>query len=809
MKHLSLIEPLEDRIAPALILNPYTVTFQDGSGGTAVIRISKPLFKTAKSANSILQWVDNNGNSITETYTGNSTAENISEIDLLGNFAAQGMNISVRVVTQVGIGGNTVNVGSIAAANFNTNYQVSDNIDLGSIYIQGNLGSITAGDGFSPPVIKSLTVQSMGSSSSVEQSIVLGPILNLNVQGNFYGNLAMIGYRYGSISKLYIGGSLTGDTNNDQATGVIQFTGGIGSATIGNITGTSGTDTGELEGSDANPSKIGSLTVLGSITGSSGFASGQVYADTSIGRLTVDGSLVGSSGIGSGSVQGKLGSVSIGGDLTGGSGLSSGSILSATNGGTNSGGTGFAINGNDSLNPASIRNVMIGGDVTGGSAGVAAQPASLTTPAIAATPGESGVIYASSAKSIVIGGSLIGGTSVNKTNGNGIQDNTADTSGAIVSNTVKTLVVGDSITGGDGPNSGAVVGIGVSSLGSSPLILAMNYGTIIVNGDVTGAAGSSSGSILVNGLVQGVISNLHIGGNVMGEAGSQSGEIDAGTGLKTLFIGGNLSGGAGNDTGEVMVGGLLGTGTIMGNLAGGSAPHTATAALTNSGYIQASQIGNLTIHGSVSSGLNAGAGGIANSGAIRSNSAIGSLTIDGTVTGTSADPVFISAAFGPQNVAKQKTDVAIQTLTINGAVNYLDVLAGYNANVTAGTALGMLGTVVDGSAQMGTLTFGSTLNASNIVAGINPDSNTQFGTAGNTAITSTSLPGAVSSIAKIVVAGAATGDSTLTDSFGIEAVILKSVSINGSVIPTDNLMTDTPELVSGSVNLYLLEVTPP
>src|SRR5271156_1090204 len=97
MKHLSLIEPLEDRIAPAMILSPYTVTFQDGSGDTAVIRISKPLFKTVKSANKYLQWVDNNGNSITETYTGNGTAENLSEIDLLGVTAAQGMNISVKV----------------------------------------------------------------------------------------------------------------------------------------------------------------------------------------------------------------------------------------------------------------------------------------------------------------------------------------------------------------------------------------------------------------------------------------------------------------------------------------------------------------------------------------------------------------------------------------------------------------------------------------------------------------------------------------------------------------------------------------
>src|SRR5581483_1001329 len=90
----TIIEPLEARVAPATIINPYTVTFQDTNGDTALVHISAPLFKSAKAAENILLFTTNDGS--TESFTGNNVGESLSEINLLGNHAAQGMDITVK-----------------------------------------------------------------------------------------------------------------------------------------------------------------------------------------------------------------------------------------------------------------------------------------------------------------------------------------------------------------------------------------------------------------------------------------------------------------------------------------------------------------------------------------------------------------------------------------------------------------------------------------------------------------------------------------------------------------------------------------
>jgi hypothetical protein len=800
MKHFTLIEPLEDRIAPATILNPYTVTYQDlntaanGSqviGETVVVKISHPLFTSPAAAAKILLFTDINGSSIKESFTGNGTGEFLNAIDLLGRHDAQDMNISVKVIQQQGVGNGQVNVGDIAAANFSVADQVSQNIDLGSIYIQGNLGEITAGDNLSTPAIKSLKVLSMDTGSSggsQVESQILGPIVNMDVSGNFNTLMNIIGYRFGSIGKLTIGGALAGDSAGDSGTGVIQFTGQITSATIGNITGTAGTSTGELVGVSANPSRIGSLHVLGSITGGSGQDSGRVFAEASIGKLTVGGSIVGGAGQDSGEVAGPLKTVNISGGLTGGSGISSGTILSEA-----FTSTGAAVS-------LAMGTLTIGGDVTGGTAGVAAASSTAS-----ATPGDSGIISAASARSIHIGGSLIGGTAGTHVNSSGTQDQTADTSGAILVNSVESLTIGGSITGGTGPNSGIITGQGG--------LTTMKYGTIVVNGDVAGGAGAISGAILINGLLGGTISNLNIAGSVTGSSGTQSGEVFAKTSLGTLIIGGNVTGGTADNTGEIFSGGNLTNATIKGNLTGNSSINSATAVVA-SGYIQAGHVGTMEIIGNVTAGSNSG-GEIANSGAIRSAGDISSLTIDGTVTGTSKNPVIISAAQGAGTTAKSKTDLAINSLTIVKAVDYLDVLAGYSPTVsnTANTdpAGAPLGTPVDGSAQINNITFESTLSASNVVAGAEPDSNGHFGTTGNKAIPISLAASTVkSSIATIIVSGQATGDSTSTDSFGFVAESLPNVSVNGSSnLAGDNLKSGVPVVVPNSTNLFMLEVPAP
>lgn len=267
-------------------------------------------------------------------------------------------------------------------------------------------------------------------------------------------------------------------------------------------------------------------------------------------------------------------------------------------------------------------------------------------------------------------------------------------------------------------------------------------------------------------------------------------------------------GGTTSDTGEILAAGSLTHATIQGNLTGNTAIDSSTA-VVNSGYIQAAHIGSLAIAGNVTSGANS-AGAIANSGAIRSSTDILSLLIGGEVTGTAANPVVISAAQGPAVSGNPKTDVAIQSVTIDHAVTSLDLLAGYNPTVstTSNPAGAPLGTPVDGAAQIGEVHFGSTLSASNVVAGVEPDAMGRFGTAGNFAIApARGEANLMSSIAEIIVAGQATGNSTAGDSFGFVAQTLGTVEVNG-VILTGHLTAGTPVAVNGS-NLYRLEVAAP
>jgi len=742
MNHLTHIEPLEDRIAPATIINPYTVTFQDADGDTAVVHISKPLFKSAAKAGAILEFATSTG---VETFTGNSSPENLSIINLLGRTDAAGMNISVKVVPQAGVGsGNLhVNVGSIQAANISQSFMFTQNIDLGSIYIQGNLGSITAGGNISTPgAIKSLTVDSMdavtNSQGQVLTSTVLGTIGKLNVLGDFTSNLNVIGYQFGSIGRLTIGGSLTGDTNGDSGTGEIQFSGHIGKATIGNITGSTvsnptgssalNANTGELFGNTTTASRIGTLNVLGSITGGSGSDSGLVFANSLIGKLNVTGSIKGGSGGASGLVQAPMRTVNIGGSIIGSSG------------------------------------------------------------------GESGFL-------------------------NG-QNFTA--SGSTIDQPIKSVTVGGDVVGGSGVSSGGIAGI---------------LGTVVIKGNLTGGSGTSSGSVfsqqtVLGGSAPAPLKTLAIGGNVTGGtagtapvAGTPPTAAVAGdTGMisassaNSIRIGGSLIGGASTTaqtaetSGVIMITGQLKSAVIYGGLTGSQSIDT-TQEVIESGYIQAGEIVSLDIHGSVTAGVNTSTGKLANCGAIRSSSDIGSLVIGGNVVGTSANPFVISGQQGSATVHTHTGDQAIGSVKIGGDATYLNLLAGYSPNVSKTTsgatdpAGAPLGTPVDGSAQINTVTITGKLSASNIVAGSQPNSTTgQFGTTGDTLIKTKVNANAISRIASLIVTGTAMGDNTNSgDTFGIVAQDLASVTVQGTQLAV-GLTPGTPKPV-GSTNLYLLEVT--
>jgi hypothetical protein len=878
MKKLTYIEPLEDRVAPATIVNPYTVTYQNFEtnssgqqilGDTVAVTFSKPLFANAATkisvAQNIFKFTDSTGTQFTDSFTGNTSAESLAQINLqtpTGGVlaAAQDINISVKIIAQAGVGNQQVTVGNINAATFgSTTLSVSGNIDLGAVYVQGHLGGITAGDNIATtPAIQSLTVESLGGLCQTA-----GQINKVNIAGDCTGFMNILGSQFGNIGQLVIGGSLTGDSSGDSTTGAIQVTGRIGSATIGNITGTSADNTGEILGPSGG---IGSLVVKGSITGGGGNFSGAVFAATgNIGKVMVGGSIVGGAGQESGVVAasgGGMNSVFIGGSVTGSSGAQSGVISTTKN--INSLQIVGSLMGNSGIQSGlvtvqgNLGKAVITGDIKGGSAGTAAD--SITN--AAAIHGLSGVIDAASAGSIVVGGSIKGGTPGTTTvsSGDPTLNATADTSGAILVTTAKSITVMGSIIGGGGPSSGIITAQPVSA---PSLVLLTDLGNITVNGDITGGSGAMSGSILATGAV-GVIKSLHIGGNLTGGSASQSGEVASNTtfgpafiggsviggtadttgalvasqaltslkiggsvtgmsgthsgyvavvqGLGSLIVGGSVTGGTADNTGEIIIGGALNSGTIMGNLAGdGATQISSTTAIVDTGYFQAGHIGTLNLAGNIASGTNA-MGPIANSGAIRSTTDIGSLTI-GSVTGVAGNPVIVSAERSPSTAANLTSDLAIGSVTVTGAATYLDVLAGYSAVVSTsgGPAANPLGTPINGAAQIGTLTFDSTLSASNLVAGATPDSNGQFGTTGTKAILPrTGAFGVLSSIANIIVSGSATGDTTPGDSFGLVAESLGTIKFNNgsmspTTVPTANLIPGVPVAVAAGSNLFVLE----
>lgn len=317
MNHFTAIEPLEPRIAPAAIISPTEVTFLDANGETAVVKISKPLFTSAAAAGKILVFTDPANQNAASPFA-STGPQDLDHINLLGSggtalTAAQDMNISVTLIPQRD-GPHTVNVGHIDAAVFDPNTgKASQNIDLGKITIQGDLGHITAGDNFSTPAIKSLDVLSMTQGGT---SIVLSSITSLHIAGDFNSFLNVAGGVFGRVDNMKIDGALRG---------IIQFSGRIGTATIGSMVGNDlFAFNGSLLGFTGANSSIGSLHVLGSVTGGAKNDSAEIYANGTIGKIVIDGDLSGSSNVnssspvvGSGYIQGgHIQSVKIGGNVS-------------------------------------------------------------------------------------------------------------------------------------------------------------------------------------------------------------------------------------------------------------------------------------------------------------------------------------------------------------------------------------------------------------------------------------------------------------------------------------------------------------
>lgn len=818
MRAVPLIEPLEDRIAPAAVTfanNGKTAIYTDTHGDVVNITTTKGNFTTVAFA-----------------FDPGATGQ-LTQITLAGHADFNGAAITISATPPANQLSPQISVGYVDAIGLN----------LKSFTLPGDLGRIDVGEGASSVAIGQLTVNSLGTAGATTQgglatpstvSNITGTASLIQIAGDLDGTLQAGDYKShagtGNIAVLDIGGSLDGSHSDGTLTSLrmaeVAFTGKLGKTTIGG--GMKGGDSefsGSLFGAFGTFSSIGSVSVLGSVPndpdpsplpnvpGTSilgGFAAytGAISAVT-IGSVSVAGDVRGNVGGASGFIQGgtSLGTVTIGGSLIGAN------LAAATNdalySGSIFGGTiksvviakniygGSGLNSGQIFTPGLLQSATISGDIVGGSAGQAAYS------------GSSGSIVAHAIGTVTIGGSLLGGNSVNND-----ANQLATFSGIVTSDTsIAKLVVGKNIIGGSGQNSGIVLAKtgnltsltvgganatdgsieGGSGSFSGEVGVGGSLGTATLTHDLVGSGGVNSGQIVVTGAVgsiaiggdfkggsasfagnlsfQSTVKSLSIGNNFIGGSADHAGQIAIRGATGSISVGGNITGGTGNFSAEISLSDALKNLTVVGNFTGGS---SGALSLTNSGYVQALTLGTVKIGGVLTSGT-PGAGIQDSCGAIRADQTIGTVSI-GAIAGNAGASAIISAAGVANLTAKSKTDVAIGKISVTGDCTYADFLAGYSADTTPSN---VLGTGVSADAQIGTVTIGGNLIGTNIVAGV---STANLGTSASALLSGagvTNLPAIVSKISSIIVKGTVAPTAPGSDAFGIAAQYVAAASVGG------------------------------
>lgn len=788
-----------------------------------------------------LRWTDVDGDIVTMTLTKGSFFDSLGNLltgvvsftdpnaiggrqlqllDLVGSSGVSfgsrfaGTNVTITAAPEAGsplVSNGRVDVGLIQAALFITQELQVIGVDLGVVTIDGDLARISAGDQYSTPAIRTLDVYSLGvnpgslapddnatSTTLRTQSDVLGPIGTLNVKTNVEGFLHVVGAEFGTIGTVKIGGDLKGGAPD--SSGRITASGRIGSATIGNIIGGSGSDSGKISGTQETGGKLGNVTVIGDVTGGTGARSGEIFSTSTIGAIKIGGKLAGGTGADSGSIQsgGTVTSLSLG-TLVGNTGQGSGSVRVGVNNAGSVIGFGnigaVTITGKDASNDS----IKGGTGVNSGRIDVSGSIASLTVAGDIVGNSGSGsgaIANRSTIGAIKIAGSLVGGTGANsgsiESGGNvtslsvsTLEGNSGTGSGSVrvgvnntstaiasfgnigaVNITGKTATGEDSILGGTGTNSGRI-----DVLGS---ILSLT-----VAGDIQGGTGTGAG----NGAVasRSTIGAIKIGGNITGTAGENSGSIQSGEKVTSLSAN-YLVGGAGKGSGAIRVGvdnsgivffnGSMGAVTFLaknGNdsILGGSGVHSGKLDVGGS-------IASITVNGDVRGGSGSG------SGSIVAGANIDKLLISGSLRGADTNTANLitsgaikaswlkSATITGDIVAGKKTGTG--TITSSGAIlaNKIDLLkvdgklTGDASNPVFINATGLLGDLAiksltvggtvefatiragysdtaatSADASIGNVVFSNTVHGLNLVAGAQAGTDGRFGTADDLVVTGT------------------------------------------------------------------------
>ena len=819
------IEPLEGRIAPAILLNASTLIYTDLDGDAVTVKFSEKVFRF----NSV--GVDQELGNVFKFSQGTAHKAAIDDgpqqlqlIDLgrvIGDIVngqptsrVHGISFTITA-EQRGNGDGFANVGAIRSG-FNS---------LGSVTIDGDLGQIDSGSGSHKVGLQTLRVQSLGALGTSTQQSSPTPDLESRISGKL-GQLIVAddvgGYLHvvnslggrGNIGGIKISGSLVGNdtvgaSSND--TGRIEAAYNIGKVRIGTngadgLFGGAGTRSGNLTAGH----NIGSLTISGTVEGGVGEDSGTVVVLGKIGNIQIGGDLLGTAGARSGSIRSgaemgtvTIGNVFAGGDVRGGSGESSGLVFSGgkmgavkffgdvTGGGARSGG----IYATGDLVSVEIDGVLRGG--TGIASGAVESAGRIGAVTIDGTvfggegSGSGSIVAGGALGRIILGGNLDGGAGANsgsifaghdagqktrdlgvvKISGamlgdTGAASGTISSGGSIGSVKVGALVAsGPAIQGGSGALSGAII----AERGIDKVIAAHR---------VEGAAGSGSASIEAHGTIKKIV----IHGDLIGGTGPKSGSIFANElphnsrpiagNITKVIIDGKLRG-AGDRSGLIEAAGTLGQASVQG-IEGGSGIYSG-AIVSGAGFLNNGSTLRINVTGAISGGLGE------HSGSIEIGGRLGTLTVGSlslaevrvaddlgllTVQGSVVDSII--SARGESRPGRT-TDVAFGRIEIDGSVSNSRFLAGVD----------VFGQPANADAQIGAVRVAGNWTASTISAGVSVGNDGLAGTLDDVLFAGKNRGSIVSKIASVVIRGTVEGTSTENDHFGFVAQQIGRFSVNG------------------------------
>jgi hypothetical protein len=449
---MNTIEPLESRIAPAILVNATTLTYFDIDGDLVTVKVSKGKFVDPGISTDDFTFV-----------ASNLGGEYLRLLDFSndgGEF--QGANISITATPSANGGDGLVNIGDIYATGS----------DLGTVVIDGDLLAITAGNPAQPgSACKGLTVQSLGRFStgfSTLTSSIDGKLDKLTVKSDVFEaivNVTDSAGANGRIGTVFVGGSVIGGFGNGS---------------------------GQIFAEDG----MGQVTIKRDIVGGHNTTSGSITAEGDIGSVTVGGSLIGGDAPTSGvifSSLGTIGTVKIGRDLVGGDGINTGrvfgreGITSVTIGGSIIASPfGIATDNAKVHSDKTIGLVKVGGSIVGGNAM------------------RSGAIEANNLGPVTLGGSLVGGRGDDSGKiatgsamgavkiGKDIHGGAGTAAGSIAAgSSAGNITVGGSLLGGENSRSGSILS------GAA-------MGAVKIAGDATAGPGGSTGLIYSMGSLAGV-----------------------------------------------------------------------------------------------------------------------------------------------------------------------------------------------------------------------------------------------------------------------------------------------------------------